>query len=117
MKVMVSSTGDGLDAEMDPRFGRCQYFVLVDTDTMTAETHANPGGSASGGAGFQAAQFCSDVGAQAVISGSFGPNAFNTLQEAGIKMYPAGGGKIRHLIEALRNGELKEMEGAGPRGY
>ena len=117
MKVIVSSAGGGLDAKMDPRFGRCQYFVLVDAETMTAETHANPGGSASGGAGFQAAQFCSDVGAQAVISGSFGPNAFNTLQEAGIRMYPAGGGKIRDLVEALRKGKLREMEGAGPVGH
>ena len=117
MKVMVSSTGEGIDTEMDPRFGRCQYFVLVDTETMTAETHPNPGANASGGAGFQAAQFCSDVGAQAVISGSFGPNAFNTLQEAGIKMYPASGGKIRNLVEALKKGELKETESAGPRGH
>jgi len=117
MKVIVSSSGEGLDAEMDPRFGRCQYFVLVDAETMSAETHKNPGGSASGGAGFQAVQFCSDVGADSVISGSFGPNAFNTLKEAGIKMYPASDGKIRALVEALKNGELKEMESAGPRGY
>lgn len=117
MKVIVSSTGEGIDAEMDPRFGRCQYFVLVDTETMTAETHPNPGAGASGGAGFQAAQFCSDMGADAVISGSFGPNAFNTLQEAGIKMYPAAGGKIRDLVEALKSGELKEAESAGPRGH
>ena len=117
MKVIVSSTGEGLDAEMDPRFSRCQYFVLVDTETMAAEPHANPGGGASGGAGFQAAQFCSDMGAQAVISGSFGPNAFNTLQEAGIRMYPAAGGKIRDLVEALKKGDMKEMESAGPRGH
>ncbi len=117
MKVIVSSTGEGLDAEMDPRFGRCQYFVLVDTDTMTAETHPNPGANASGGAGFQAAQFCSDMGAQAVISGSFGPNAFNTLQEAGIKMYPASGGTVRELAEALLSGKLVEATNAGPRGH
>lgn len=117
MKVIVSSTGEGIEADMDPRFGRCQYFVVVDTDSMTAETHPNPGAAASGGAGFQAAQFCSDTGASAVISGSFGPNAFNTLREAGIKMYPADGGKIKDLVEALKRGELKEMEQAGPRGH
>jgi len=117
MKVIVSSIGEGLDAEMDPRFGRCQYFVLVNTETMLAETHKNPGGSASGGAGFQAAQLCSDVGADAVISGGFGPNAFNTLKEAGIKMYPASGGTVKELVEALKKGDLKEMESAGPRGH
>lgn len=117
MKVIVSSSGEGLDAEMDPRFGRCQYFVLVDAETMSAETHKNPGGSASGGAGFQAVQFCSDMGAEAVISGSFGPNAYYTLQEAGIKMYPATGGPVKELVEALKKGELKEMESAGPRGH
>jgi len=117
MKVAVSSTGDGIDSEMDPRFGRCQYFVLVDTETMSAETHKNPGSNATGGAGFQAVQFCSDIGADAVISGSFGPNAFNTLKEAGIRMYTASGRKIRDLVEALKKGELKEMESAGPRGH
>ena len=37
MKIAVSSKGTDLDAEVDPRFGRCQYLLFVDTDTLDYE--------------------------------------------------------------------------------
>ncbi|MBW2001843.1 MAG: NifB/NifX family molybdenum-iron cluster-binding protein, partial [Deltaproteobacteria bacterium] len=32
MKIAVSSTGTDLNSEIDPRFGRCAYFIIVNTD-------------------------------------------------------------------------------------
>nr|NIP66877.1 dinitrogenase iron-molybdenum cofactor biosynthesis protein [Candidatus Bathyarchaeota archaeon]NIR15834.1 dinitrogenase iron-molybdenum cofactor biosynthesis protein [Desulfobacterales bacterium]NIU80634.1 dinitrogenase iron-molybdenum cofactor biosynthesis protein [Candidatus Bathyarchaeota archaeon]NIV67246.1 dinitrogenase iron-molybdenum cofactor biosynthesis protein [Candidatus Bathyarchaeota archaeon]NIW33950.1 dinitrogenase iron-molybdenum cofactor biosynthesis protein [Candidatus Bat len=51
MKVAVSSAGEGLDAQVDPRFGRCQFFVIVDSETMQHETVPNTAAGAMRGAG------------------------------------------------------------------
>ena len=56
MKLAVSAMGSNLEAQIDPRFGRCRYFVIVDPDTMEFETINNSGASSGGGAGIAAAQ-------------------------------------------------------------
>jgi predicted Fe-Mo cluster-binding NifX family protein len=57
MKIAVSSTGKNLDSQLDPRFGRCAYFLVVDSDAMQFEAYSNESASMGGGAGIQAAQF------------------------------------------------------------
>lgn len=83
-KIAISSTGPDLNSLMDPRFGRCSYFVIVDLETEEVETLENEAQNASGGAGIQAAQMVANKGADTVISGHFGPNAFQTLNAADI---------------------------------
>ncbi len=113
MKVIVTSTGPGLDDELDPRFGRCQYFLLVDTETMQVlESTSNEGMMAAGGAGIQAGQFTANKGAEAVITGNVGPNAIQTLQAAGVGVYLAPPGTVRHAIEAFKQDALKGVNGA-----
>ena len=112
MKIAVSSSGDKLDAQVDPRFGRCQYFILVDPDTMDFEAISNESAMASGGAGIQAAQNVANKGANMVITGNVGPNAFKTLNAAGIKIVTGAAGTIQDVIEKYKNGELKETENA-----
>ena len=72
--------------EIEPRFGRAAYFVFVDVDTLEWQAYPNPGASASGGAGTQAAQHIANKGAQAAVSGDFDPNAYNALKAVGIAM-------------------------------
>lgn len=116
MKVAISATQADLNAKMDPRFGRAQYFVIYDTDTGQYETIENPNIMAAGGAGIQSAQMIISSGANAVISGSFGPNASMTLQSAGVSMYvgnPAA--PVKENIDMLINGELSPApSGMGP---
>jgi predicted Fe-Mo cluster-binding NifX family protein len=69
MKIAVSATAPGLDAEVDPRFGRCQYFIIVDPETMEFEALDNSNSMASGGAGISTAQMIADKGVEAVIVG------------------------------------------------
>ena len=85
-KIAVSSTGDNLDAQVDPRFGRCAYFIFVDTDTLKYEAVQNPNVSAASGAGIQTAQLVANKEVEAVLTGNVGPNAFQTLQAAGIAL-------------------------------
>ena len=107
MRIAVTATGPDLDAQVDPRFGRCPYFIFVDTDTMEFEAVPNPYVSAMGGAGIQAAQLVANKGATAVLSGAFGPNAAQTLSAVGVQMYPNVMGTVREAVERFKRGELQ----------
>lgn len=107
MKVAVTSTGPSLDAAMDPRFGRCACFVLVETDDMGFETVDNASAAMGGGAGIQAARTVAEKGAKAVLTGSCGPNAHTALTAAGIAVYLGCGGTVRAAVERLQSGGLE----------
>lgn len=110
MKVLVTAVAPALDAVVDPRFGRGAYFVVVDTETMMWHAEANSGINASGGAGIQAAQFVVNQKPDAVISGDFGPNAYNALNAAGVPMYLCGTvGTVREMVERFKSGQLQRV--------
>ncbi len=110
MKVAVSSKGKDLGAPVDPRCGRCPYFVIVDTETMTAEGVKNPGALAGTGAGVAAAQVIANAGADVVISTLVGPNTFAALKQGGITVYGGVGGNVEAVVTKFKNGELQELE-------
>lgn len=112
MKIAISSSGKDLDSQIDPRFGRCQYFIFVDPETMEFEASENEGLMASGGAGVQAAQLIVQKGAKALITGNLGPNAASALSASGIKVYLVSGGTVREGTEAFKAGKLQEASGA-----
>jgi predicted Fe-Mo cluster-binding NifX family protein len=112
MKIVVSSQGASLDAASSTVFGRCPTFVFVDTETMEFEAVPNPAMSQGGGAGIQAAQFVVNQGAQTVLSGNLGPNAFDVLKAAGTPGYLIAEGTVRQAVESYVAGELQSMAGA-----
>jgi predicted Fe-Mo cluster-binding NifX family protein len=107
MKIAVSATAPHLDAALDPRLGRCQYFLIIDTESMEFEAIENPAIMAPGGAGIQAAQLIAEKGAEAVITGNCGPNAFQVLSSAGIPVLVGASGSVREAIESYKRGELQ----------
>ncbi len=86
MKIAVSAAGDLLDDQVDDRFGRCPFFVFVDSETMASEAVANPGSEAMGGAATRAAQVLAENGADVVLTGSVGPNAERNLKALGVEV-------------------------------
>ena len=106
MRVCITSSGPSLDSEMDPRFGRCQYFLFVDPQSLEMEALENPNIGASGGAGIQSAQVVANKGGEAIITGQVGPNAFTTLQAAGMKILVGVSGKVREVLEKYNKGQL-----------
>lgn len=105
MKIVVTAQGDNISAFVDPRFGRCQYLLFIDTDSMRVEALPNAAQGAAGGAGVQAAQFVIEKGAQAVITGSVGPNADEVLKKANIPVY-RGAGTIQSTVEKFKTEKL-----------
>ena len=107
MKLAITATGPALDAEIDPRFGRCQYFVLVDPETMQFEVVENSGAMGGGGVGIAAAQIIAGKSVDVVITGNCGPNAYKTLSAAGIEVITGVTGKVEEAIESYKSGNLQ----------
>lgn len=120
MKLAISVSGNRLDAPFDARFGRAAAFCIVDTESGKWQIFNNPALSASGGAGVQAAQFIVRQGVQAVVSGAFGPNAFDTLEAAGVAMYLAPTDQsysADEIVGKFKPGELSRVGAATHEGY
>jgi len=111
MKIAISSTGPDLDAQVDLRFGRCQYFVLIDDKAENFEFLDNEAAALSGGAGLQAAQMIAEADVKAVITRNIGPNAINVLKAAGIKAYHCGPGTVHKAIHKYQDRSLQETSG------
>jgi predicted Fe-Mo cluster-binding NifX family protein len=110
MKLAVSTTGRDLEAQLDPRFGRCSYFLIIDPDTMEFEVFDNGSATLGSGAGIQAAQFVAAKGAGAVITGHCGPKAMEVLTAAGIQVFAGQNGSIRDVVGAYKNGDFTPIE-------
>ena len=122
MKIILTTNSPNLESGVDPRFGRGAYFLVVDTDTLEWQVYPNPGVGASGGAGTLAAQFVANQKAEAVISGDFGPNAYEALQAAGVEMYLFGTSRTgSEAFDRFKAGQLEHVgaptsPGHHPRG-
>lgn len=118
MKVAITSAGEGVEAAVDPRFGRAKYFVVVDLETNAARTVSNAVNlNAAQGAGIQAAKTVAGLGAGALLTGHAGPKAFAALQAAGVAVYPVAGGTVAEAAAQFKAGALKAMAGADVEGH
>jgi predicted Fe-Mo cluster-binding NifX family protein len=106
MKIAISVSGNDLSAEIDPRFGRARGFLLADDTAEGFEYVANPNIDASGGAGIQTAQMVVDKGAEAVITGNVGPNAYRVLGAAGVKVFTGASGNAEQALADYKSGKL-----------
>jgi len=97
MKIGVAATGGSLDAEVAEQFGRCRWFVVVDSETLGFEAFLNSASTMAGGAGPAAVKELVDRGAEAVLAGKFGPNAQQAIEAAGVR-YAEARGKVRAAV-------------------
>jgi predicted Fe-Mo cluster-binding NifX family protein len=110
MKIIITVTSPTVDSEVDPRFGRGACLLAIDPDTLNWEAQPNPGVTASGGAGIATAQFVMSQKVDAVISGDFGPHAFQALDAAGMPMYVFGNcHTVREVVAQFKAGQLQRL--------
>jgi len=111
MKIAVTSTGPTLDDNVEARFGRCPYFLIIDIDTMQYEAIENPNIAVGGGAGIQSAQLMSEKGVTTVLTGNCGPNAFNVFGQAGVQVIVGVSGPVRSAVEQFKTGTFSSASG------
>ncbi len=118
MKIAITSTGPDLDSQVDPRFGRAAYILIVDTATLEFEVLDNSANlNAFKGAGIQAATMISDNGAEVLLTGFCGPNAFKTLNAAKVKVANDVDGSVRDAVHAYIEGKVSFADGANVEGH
>lgn len=107
MKIAVSSKGPGLTDEVDPRFGRASYILIIDPDTREFEVLNNSvNANAFKGAGIQAATMISDREAKVLMTGYCGPKAFQVLEAADIKVVSDVSGTVSEAITKFKMGSI-----------
>jgi predicted Fe-Mo cluster-binding NifX family protein len=118
MKVAVSSQEAGLESVLDPRFGRAQFFVVVDTETGAFSAIDNSANlNAAQGAGIQAGKRVVELGADGLITGHVGPKAFTTLQAGRVTVYTGAAGTVADAIGQFKAGKLTALESADADGH
>lgn len=109
MKIAISAVGNSLADSIDQRFGRCKYFIIIDTENDKFEAVENQGVAQGHGAGIKAAEQVGQLGVEAVITGTLGPNSTQVLSGLGIKSYHASG-SVNEGIKSFKGGKLSEIE-------
>lgn len=111
MKIAITSSGSELTSQVDPRFGRCAYFIFIDTDSDKFEAIENSGAQGMGGVGIQAGQMMIDKGIKAVLTGNCGPNAFQTLKAAGVEVITGVSGTVKEVVDKFKAGGFQSVSG------
>ena len=118
MKIAVTSKGTDLDSEVDPRFGRAAYILVVDSETLDFEPLDNKSNvNAMKGAGIQAASMVSDKGVEVLLTGFCGPNAFKTLKAANISVVNDASGSVRQAVQDFLDGKLVQADSPNVEGH
>ena len=118
MKIAVTSQGTSLDSEVDPRFGRAAFILVVDSESFDFEVLDNSENiNAFKGAGIQAASMISDKGAEILLTGYCGPNAFKTLNAAKIKVASDVKGTVKDAVKSFIEGSLTFSDQANVEGH
>jgi predicted Fe-Mo cluster-binding NifX family protein len=100
LKTAFSTNGYGIQDSIEPAFGRCKNFLVVESGGRSIQVVPNPGAASSGGAGVQAAETLIRLGIDKLVTGSVGPNARPLLEAAGIAIFTGQSGKISDQLPA-----------------
>ena len=118
MRVAVSSEGENLDSQVDPRFGRAARFLIVETGNMAFQVVKNDQNlSLPQGAGIQAAQNVIQHKPDVVLTGNCGPKAFRVLQTGGVPVVVGVSGRIMDAVKAYLEGKYKPANDANVEGH
>jgi len=118
MTICITSTGSTLDSLIDHRFGRCEYFLILDENGKLLKSILNKGIEATRGAGVTAAQIIADEKVDVIITGNIGPNAYGILGSLDIKIFSGVLDiTVQQAFEKFKKGELKEIDPSDARGF
>lgn len=112
MKIAISANGNDLNANLEPRFGRCPFFAVYNDEEKKWSFIANPGALEGSGAGIKAAQFLAEQQIDVLLTGELGPNASRLLNSIGIDVYSLNEVPLEEALKQYRQGEAKPIKEA-----
>lgn len=119
MKIVISSTGDKLESQISPVFGRCAYFIIAeikDKNIESVQSIENTAANQAGGAGITASQIVANEKVDAVVTGAMGPRAFSVLEQFKTDVFNGEQGTVKENAEKFIQGKLKKLTAPGPMG-
>jgi len=118
MKIAVASNGSDLSAQVDSRFGRCEYFIIIDPDTNAFDVIDNKQSlDLPQGAGIQAGKTVANANVDILITENCGPKAFMVLERAGIQVITGATGTITDVVKKYKEGEFQSAKSANVDGH
>lgn len=111
MKICITAEKPEIHGPIDPRFGRCKYFLIYDTETENYEAVPNTNRDGFGGVGVQSGQVMAEHKVEVVLTGNVGPNAYRTLEAGGIEVVTGAEGTAEEALKSYQNGMLKPTSG------
>ena len=118
MRIAITAQGQDLSSQLDPRFGRAKWLIVVDTETGQFQVKDNTVNlNATQGAGIQTGKNVANLGAEAVITGNTGPNAFKTLSTAKVKVFLSKASTVQEALDSFKEGNLKEITAPNVEGH
>lgn len=107
MKLAIPVTDKSIKASIDDRFGRAEYFLILDLSNDKVDFYENEFKDDNSGAGQKVVSFLNDKGVQYVITPELGPKAKVALKEFDIIVYKRGEiTDIKEAIEAFKHRTL-----------
>lgn len=117
MKLCITASGPEANDKIDPRFGRCLYFLFYDSQTDSYKAVKNKAAAASHGAGIEASRLVTEESPEAVITGNIGPNAANVLKASSLDIYSVREGTVAEVVGKYKAGKLKKIDSATVPGH
>lgn len=118
MKIAITAQGQTSADSLDQRFGRAKWIIIFDSETGAYDAHGNELNlSAAQGAGIQTGTNIVNLGADAVITGNVGPNAFKVLSAGDVQIYLCGAVSVAEAVELWKAGKLKQVDSANVEGH
>lgn len=118
MKIVLTTSGNDINAPLDSRFGRAPKFLVYDLNDGTFEVVDNEQNlNAPQGAGIQSAETVARLGATVLVTGHCGPKAYRVLTSAGIKIYNTNAPTVAAALDQYRSGKLVEAKTADVEGH
>ncbi len=100
MKIAISATEGNLDAQVDQRFGRAAWFLIIETETgeLLEAIDNSTGKEVAHGAGISAAALVADKGVRVVLTGRVGPKAVPVFEKANVQIVNDTSGIVRNVV-------------------
>ena len=108
MKIAIGLEENSYESQVDRRFGRASFFILIDTENNNYEIIENEAKDEATGAGLIVVKNLMSLGVDEIIAGEIGPKAAVLIEEFDIPTYKLG--ELKSVDEVLKNYKENKLE-------